>query len=54
MRCELLSFNRIFGIQHNSIYFISIIYLVVNCFHLIVSLGYNTTDIINTGHTDML
>ena len=43
MRCELLSFFSIFGIQHNNKSFHSTILPVVNCFHFSVSLGYNTT-----------
>ncbi len=41
--CELLSFIRLFGIQHNSVGFDEVSFSVVNCFHLSVSLGYNTT-----------
>ena len=42
--CELLSFFSIFGIQHNSNYFLKFFCCVVNCFHFSVSLGYNTTS----------
>ena len=43
-RCELLSFYRIFEIQHNKFFIIIQCYVVVNCFHFTVSLRYNTTD----------
>ena len=41
--CELLSFYRIFVIQHNCMRIISTVSDVVNCFHFIVSSWYNTT-----------
>ena len=41
--CELLSFFSIFGIQNNAYFKCNIIWLVVNCFHFSVSLGYKTT-----------
>ena len=41
--CELLSFFSIFGIQNNILLHLSIIMVVVNCFHFSVSLGYKTT-----------
>ena len=41
--CELLSFFSIFGIQNNKLSKISNWFLVVNCFHFSVSLGYKTT-----------
>ena len=44
LRCELLSFFSIFGIQHNFIIYAPEWYGVVNCFHFSVSLGYNTTQ----------
>ena len=44
IRCELLSFFSIFGIQHNIINLWFVINIVVNCFHFSVSLGYNTTS----------
>ena len=40
--CELLSFLSIFGIQHNFDIVLLRHFLVVNCFHFWVSLGYNT------------
>ena len=43
-RCELLSFFSIFGIQNNTPLINSHWYLVVNCFHFSVSLGYKTTN----------
>ena len=46
LRCELLSFFSIFGIQHNSVFSCSKFQPVVNCFHFSVSLGYNTTLIV--------
>ncbi len=46
-RCELLSFIRIFGIQHNFRHKAAALFIVVNCFHLSVSLGYNTTSTFN-------
>ena len=42
-RCELLSFFSIFGIQHNLPLITGESLSVVNCFHFSVSLGYNTT-----------
>ena len=42
-RCELLSFIRIFEIQHNDLDVWNVVEKVVNCFHLSVSLRYNTT-----------
>ena len=41
--CELLSFFSIFGIQNNSASISCARFLVVNCFHFSVSLGYKTT-----------
>ena len=41
--CELLSFFSIFGIQNNSTIRQYKSFLVVNCFHFSVSLGYKTT-----------
>ena len=46
-RCELLSFFCIFGIQHNYNHFVNGVEYVVNCFHFSVSLGYNTTKVID-------
>ena len=43
--CELLSFFSIFGIQNNSRQFREKWWIVVNCFHFSVSLGYKTTGI---------
>ena len=43
-RCELLSFFSIFGIQNNLDSFRMTNYVVVNCFHFSVSLGYKTTN----------
>ena len=43
VRCELLSFFSIFGIQHNKWFCCSLVLTVVNCFHFSVSLRYNTT-----------
>ena len=45
--CELLSFIRIFEIQHNIIFTGNVFTVVVNCFHLSVSLRYNTTEVVN-------
>ena len=42
-RCELLSFFSIFGIQNNTLCDRWARYVVVNCFHFSVSLGYKTT-----------
>ena len=44
LRCELLSFFSIFGIQNNYIEKFLFINIVVNCFHFSVSLGYKTTS----------
>ena len=44
LSCELLSFIRIFEIQHNRNFYCNRYILVVNCFHLSVSLRYNTTS----------
>ena len=41
--CELLSFFSIFGIQNNKLLHQLLCFLVVNCFHFSVSLGYKTT-----------
>ncbi len=41
--CELLSFIRIFGIHNNIASNAHCTFVVVNCFHLSVSLGYTTT-----------
>ena len=41
--CELLSFFSIFGIQNNNENYHKHLFLVVNCFHFSVSLGYKTT-----------
>ena len=46
-RCELLSFIRIFEIQHNQNLSLPPSANVVNCFHLSVSLRYNTTTLGN-------
>ena len=43
IRCELLSFFSIFGIQNNEALFPMVLSMVVNCFHFSVSLGYKTT-----------
>ena len=43
LRCELLSFFSIFGIQNNAGIFTNRCCCVVNCFHFSVSLGYKTT-----------
>ena len=43
LRCELLSFFSIFGIQNNNYIFYVKYCFVVNCFHFSVSLGYKTT-----------
>ena len=43
LRCELLSFFSIFGIQNNSCQEHTKLTTVVNCFHFSVSLGYKTT-----------
>ena len=43
--CELLSFFSIFGIQNNTHIIYVLVWLVVNCFHFSVSLGYKTTKI---------
>ena len=48
--CELLSFIRIFEIQHNQYSFQTNQSRVVNCFHLSVSLRYNTTQLIPNYH----
>ena len=42
-RCELLSFFSIFGIQNNAGWLMNWDWVVVNCFHFSVSLGYKTT-----------
>ena len=44
MRCELLSFFSIFGIQNNALFRRVRDNHVVNCFHFSVSLGYKTTS----------
>ena len=44
VRCELLSFFSIFGIQNNGTYKVYKVFRVVNCFHFSVSLGYKTTE----------
>ena len=44
IRCELLSFFSIFGIQNNNLQEENLPVLVVNCFHFSVSLGYKTTS----------
>ena len=44
LRCELLSFFSIFGIQNNEIRKSKWRKYVVNCFHFSVSLGYKTTN----------
>ena len=41
--CELLSFFSIFGIQNNREIKAGFSFIVVNCFHFSVSLGYKTT-----------
>ena len=46
--CELLSFFSIFGIQNNAYNLDLESFLVVNCFHFSVSLGYKTTTMKNT------
>ena len=51
MRCELLSFFSIFGIQNNLLIMASSIMFVVNCFHFSVSLGYKTTHMGYTRQT---
>ena len=43
LSCELLSFFSIFGIQNNCQISNVMAFLVVNCFHFSVSLGYKTT-----------
>ena len=43
-RCELLSFFSIFGIHNNIFKLWSSCNFVVNCFHFSVSLGYTTTQ----------
>ena len=52
--CELLSFFSIFGIQHNSAITAMFWFSVVNCFHFSVSLGYNTTDLIEINNLILL
>ena len=54
VRCELLSFFSIFGIQHNDLQLMQVYFSVVNCFHFSVSLGYNTTIPTNTIMTSAL
>ena len=49
--CELLSFFSIFGIQHNCSAYYCNCDGVVNCFHFSVSLGYNTTLVLNIANT---
>ena len=44
LRCELLSFFSIFGIQNNIFSITLRCGSVVNCFHFSVSLGYKTTN----------
>ena len=44
LRCELLSFFSIFGIQNNLHKNRNVFSNVVNCFHFSVSLGYKTTS----------
>ena len=52
--CELLSFFSIFGIQNNFKVKYIIEFLVVNCFHFSVSLGYKTTEYLLFEYETML
>ena len=52
--CELLSFFSIFGIQNNLVLIDTLLYIVVNCFHFSVSLGYKTTFVKTTFKLNLL
>ena len=54
LRCELLSFFSIFGIQNNCIPVRLWWSDVVNCFHFSVSLGYKTTVSVHQYDRDWL